>query len=426
MTIDLKINADRLNKTLHDTCTAWGQGTRWGTASTETGMKRLALSPEDGEVRRWLVAEAKKLGCEVTIDAMGNIFCVLAGRNAGTPTMMGSHLDTVPTGGRYDGILGVQAGLEVLRSIKDAGYIPNYPVGLVDWTNEEGARFPFSMVSSGVWAGEVDLERAYALADVHDKTKTISSCLDDIGFKGETECSYKAMPFKAHFELHIEQGPILEAAKQKVGIVQGVQAYNWFTVTVSGRPQHTGTTPFAARADSMLASARFIAKAHEIASAHDGLVSTGIFGVEPGAVNVLPETTQFSIDMRHVEDDELALIEAETWACLDKIVAATPGLSYTKEPIIRSPAVKFNQTCIDCVTKAAETAVGADLCRPMTSGAGHDSCYTSLRCPTTMIFVPSKGGISHNPVEYTSPEDCAIGAQVLLGAVVDFDSRRSD
>lgn len=269
----LKINADRMMKTLHETC-EWGAAHRYGDGPFETGMARLTLDEDDATARRWLWKEAEKLGCSVDVDEMGNMFMIRKGKRDGKPTAMGSHLDTQPTGGRYDGILGVMAGLEALRTMNDHSVETEYPVALVNWTNEEGARFPQSIVGSGVWCHDVPLEKAWNLQDVKDASLTMKSELAKIGFLGSTRCSHEATPLAAHFELHIEQGPILEATGKRVGIVQGGQAYKWFDINVRGRECHTGSTPFDTRSDAMLCASRIIVESNRIAKQHKGLAST--------------------------------------------------------------------------------------------------------------------------------------------------------
>lgn len=346
-------------------------------------------------------------------------------------------------GGRYDGILGIHAGVEMLRVLKDHDIKTTYPVGVVNWTNEEGARFPISMVSSGVWAGSIPLSRAHDLKEVGSGTATMKSELERIGYLGTTPCSHENTPLAAHFELHIEQGPILEAENRKIGIVQGVQAYKWFTVTVSGQDCHTGTTSFAHRADALLAASKMIVFSHKAAAARNALASTGILTLKPGSTNTVPGTVTFSLDIRSPDDHVVDAVEKE---CKDAFAALAAGediagLNTNCAPSSRhctvtwqtdsiSPAVKFDKTCISCVTASATSIFGQDkvkdLTKKMTSGAGHDSVYTSKRVPTTMVFVPSRDGVSHNPVELTESGDCAIGARVLMGAVLRFDRLRGE
>ncbi|KAF8598980.1 amidase [Ceratobasidium sp. AG-I] len=421
-----RINGDRLNRTLHETC-EFGAGLRFGPGPTETGMARLSLDDNDAKVRRWLIDQTIKLGCKITIDQMGNIFAVRPGQSEGPPTAMGSHLDTQPTGGRYDGILGIMAGLEALRVLYENKIDTRYPVALVNWTNEEGARFPRSVVSSGVWAGNIPIEMAWRLPEVGSTTVTMRSELERIGFLGEAECSHSAMPLGAHFELHIEQGPILEGEQAKIGIVKGAQAYRWFTLDITGRASHTGTTPFPNRSDALLCAAKIMVASATIGKRHGGLSSTGILTLSPGSTNTSPGYVSMTIDMRHRNELDLDKIEAELRDEAELIATAKSekgcNLKWTKD--FESPAIIFDEGCIESVRASAIEVVGRERVREVYSGAGHDSCATSTRCPTSMIFVPSRGGLSHNPLEYTSPGDCALGAQVLLQSVLRYDSLRS-
>ncbi|KAF5016771.1 hypothetical protein F66182_11435 [Fusarium sp. NRRL 66182] len=432
----LKVNQSRMMDTLHHTC-AWGTGSRWGENSnpTDTGMSRLALSDADRIVRDWFIETTKSLGCKVTVDSMGNMFAIRPGRRDGPPTLAGSHLDTQPTGGRYDGILGVQAGIEMLRILQEHNVETEYPVGVVNWTNEEGARFPISMMASGVWAGSIPLERAHSIKEVAGDA-TVKSELERIGYLGDTAASYRAIPIGAHFELHIEQGPILERAHKRIGVVQGVQAYKWFTIDIAGRDAHTGSTPFADRADALLLAARLITHSHRLATKHSALASTGILNLTPGSTNTIPGHVSFSLDIRSPSDETVERLEKHLrhdfellakGADVDRLLAgSTPGrpLAIDWRTDTVSAATKFHPDCIQAVRESAESIVGKDGTADISSGAGHDSVYTSKHCPTTMIFIPCKGGVSHNPEEYSTPEECAVGAQVLCQAVVRYDQKR--
>ncbi|KAF2096382.1 amidase [Rhizodiscina lignyota] len=444
---DLKVSQKRLMEELQHSC-KWGTGKRYGDGPNETGMSRLSLSDGDNYVRDWFVDTMRSLNCTTTIDAMGNIFAVRPGlRNDVPPTFAGSHLDTQPSGGRYDGILGVLAGMEMIRVLNDNWVETEFPVGVVNWTNEEGARFPLSMCASGVWAGATPIEEAYNLHSVIHDNATMKAELERIGYLGETPCSYEAMPMAAHFELHIEQGPILEAEKRKVGAVVGVQAYKWFTVQVTGRDAHTGTTPLENRADALLASARMMQHAHRAATKYGARASTGILTLEPGSTNTIPGSVRFSLDVRAPSDEIVAQVEEHCREAFTKIGAhegvqlegkaydytegGTKGLPCGVEWTVDSvsPAVNFHPDCITCVKESAAGLFGASevgtLTKDMVSGAGHDSVHASKRCPTSMIFVPCRNGVSHNPEEYATDEDCAIGAQVLTGAVVRYDRLRA-
>lgn len=405
-------------------------------------MSRLSLSNSDKEARDWFVEATQALGCHTTVDSMGNIFAIRSGlRNDKPATFVGSHLDTQPTGGRYDGILGVTAAVEMLKVLADNWVETEYPVGVVNWTNEEGARFPISMVSSGVWAGAIPEQTAHNLKEVHPGTATMASELSRIGYLGNVPCSHESTPMAAHFELHIEQGPILESTSKKIGIVKGVQAYRWFTISVKGRDTHTGTTDLKRRADALLTASKLILHSHKLATKHSALASTGILNLKPGSTNTVPGEVNFSLDIRAPKDSVVQEMEEAIRTDFPKIAAGenilnaqqdcTPSLptSVTITQDSDSPAVNFHSDCISAVTDAANSALGADassLTEEMVSGAGHDSVYTNRQCPTSMIFVPCREGISHNPAEYCKPEDCATGAQVLMQAVLRFDKMRAE
>ncbi|KAF1962754.1 Zn-dependent exopeptidase [Byssothecium circinans] len=412
----LKVDEKRLMEDLHYTC-QWGTGERWGDAPTETGMSRLALSDADKQARDWFVKTTEDLGCKVTIDAMGNIFAVRPGlNNDRPPTFAGSHLDTQPTGGRYDGILGIHAGVEMLKVLNDNWVETQYPVGVVNWTNEEGARFPISMSASGVWAHSIPLPTAHNLKEVHPGTATISSELSRISYLGSTPASHEATPMAAHFELHIEQGPLLEMSNKKIGVVQGVQA-----------------------ADALLTASKMILHSHRLATANNALASTGILNLRPGSTNTVPGEVGFSLDIRSPKDETVAKMLSFIERDFPKIAAGedvdglnkgcTPSLplsvSITED--FDSPATTFHPLCISAVAEAAHSALGPNsknLIMDMTSGAGHDSVYASKRCPTSMIFMPCREGVSHNPREFCEERDCALGAQVLLQSVLRFDRQR--
>jgi len=434
----LKVKQGRLMSDIHYTC-QWGTGARWGKAPTETGMSRLALSDADKQARDWFVETTKALGCHITIDSMGNIFAVRPGNRDGPPTFAGSHMDTQPTGGRYDGILGVTAAVEMLRVLQDNWVNTEYPVGIVNWTNEEGARFPISMVSSGVWAGKIPLERAHSLQEAGGGRATMKSELERIGYLGSIPASHENIPMAAHFELHIEQGPILEQEKKKVGIVKGVQAYRWYTVEVTGRDTHTGTTPFSARSDAILAASKMILHSHRAATKMKALASTGILTLTPGSTNTVPGSVKFSLDIRAPADETVQAMEDEIKDSFALIASGADVGGLNQDGTQGKPckvkfqtdsvseATLFHEDCIRCVSDSAASIFGPealDLTKPMTSGAGHDSVFASKICPTSMIFIPCRDGVSHNPAEYSSPEDCAIGAQVLMGAVVRYDRLR--
>lgn len=388
-------------------------------------MNRLSLTEDDVKARRWLAHELRTLECKVDVDELGNMF----GRRQGKKSMlamiaMGSHLDTQPRGGRYDGILGVLGAVEVLKTLKENGYQTYHDVGIVNWTklvfsvfahqlvnannsSEEGARFPKSMMASGVWAGKIPREEALNLADIFDSSKTVASELARFNLAGPVACSYEANPLLAHFELHIEQGPILEDTGCKIGVVEGAQAYKWFTVNIEGRDAHTGTTPLCNRSDPVLAASKMIAAAHTTAKSKGATASVGILKVpKTSSTNTVAAEVTFSLDVRHPDDVVVAAVLDEVFAAFHSISKEDgKGVKVSWTLDTDSPAVKFDKNCIDAVSRAAENVAGKAGWRHITSGAGHDSVYTSKHCPTAMIFVPCKHGVSHHPEEYCSPED---------------------
>lgn len=301
------------------------------------------------------------------------------------------------------------------------------------------------MIASGVWAECIPLSKAHNLKEVPtvaslptaaSAPETMKSALEKINYLGRVPCSYKTTPMAAHFELHIEQGPHLISAGQRVGVVTAVQAYRWFRLKITGRDTHTGTTAFEHRADALYAFAQMMVRAREVAAAKGCLASVGIIEVAPGSVNTVPGQVSFSLDIRGPETALVAEVEKELRNEFDKIAAAE-GAGIGKPCRVEwtldfdSPAIKFHHDCIDCVQQSA-LAVVADapvadtksLVRPIMSGAGHDSVFTSKRVPTSMIFVPCKDGLSHHPEEFCSADDCATGASVILQAVVRYDRKR--
>jgi hydantoinase/carbamoylase family amidase len=301
------------------------------------------------------------------------------------------------------------------------------------------------MISSGVWAECIPLEKAHALQEVPtvaslptaaSAPETMKSALQKIDYLGDVPCSYKSTPMAAHFELHIEQGPHLVSAGQRVGVVTAVQAYRWFRLNVIGRDTHTGTTAFEHRADALYAFSRMMVRAREVAAAKGCLASVGIVEAKPGSVNTVPGLVSFSLDIRGPETELVVEVEKKLRSEFDAIAAAE-GAGIGKPCRVEwtldfdSPAVKFHEDCIDCVQQSAHAVVAdapvADtksLVRSIMSGAGHDSVFTSKRVPTSMIFIPCKDGLSHHPEEFSTAEDCATGASVILQAVVRYDRKR--
>jgi beta-ureidopropionase / N-carbamoyl-L-amino-acid hydrolase len=405
---NLTINPRRLWDALMETA-AFG-------ATAKGGIKRLTVSDEDKRVRDWFKAECEKLGCDVRVDSVGNMFSTRPGKRADLlPIAMGSHLDTQPTGGKFDGVLGVLGALEAMRTLVDLGYETNAPLTIVNWTNEEGSRFAPAMLCSGVYAGVFTPEFAYERED--RQGIKFGDELKRIGYLGpEPVGSHK---FQAMFELHIEQGPILEAEGKTVGVVTGVQGMRWYEVTVRGQESHTGATPMGLRRNALLGAARMIEAIHGVGLAHlPGVASVGLIENRPNSRNVVPGEVFFSVDLRHPDEAVLDRMEAAYQAALPKI-AAELNLELEEKRIWKSPAVTFAPELIGCVRQGAEDAGYAT--RDMASGAGHDAAYIARVAPATMIFVPCFGGISHNEAESTTLEECGAGSQVLLNAVLAYD-----
>ncbi len=382
------------------------------------GIRRLTLTDEDRRVRDWFRAQVEALGCTVTVDEVGNMFALRPGRRSDLlPIAMGSHLDTQPTGGKFDGVLGVLAGLEALRTLADLEVETNAPILLVNWTNEEGARFAPAMLGSGVYAGLFD--RAFADSREDRTGQKFGEALEAIGYRGQAKAG--SVPIGALFELHIEQGPILEAEGLEIGIVEGVQAIRWYDVKVTGREQHSGSTPMGIRKDALLAAAQLIQAVDAAARRQPGGVGTvGLIESAPNSRNVIPGEVFFSIDFRHPEAAAIDAMEADMRAAVEK-VAAERGVEIAFDLLWSSPRVEFDVDCIACVAEAA--AKNGFSARRMLSGPGHDAAYVAKVAPASMIFVPCKDGISHNEAEETSPDQCAAGAQVLLDAVLAYDRR---
>jgi N-carbamoyl-L-amino-acid hydrolase len=408
---NLQINPQRLWDSLMDTARIGG--------TPKGGIKRLTLTDEDKLIRDWFKAECEALGCTVTVDEVGNMFAVRPGKRADLlPIAMGSHLDTQPTGGKFDGVLGVLGALEAMRTMVELGYETNAPVEIVNWANEEGSRFAPAMLASGVYAGVFTPEFAYSRED--RQGLKFGDELERIGYRGTEKAG--AHKFGAMFELHIEQGPILEDEGRMIGVVQGVQGMRWYEVTVTGQDAHTGATPMYLRKNALLGAARMIERIDAIAHEHapNAVGTVGLIENKPNSRNVIPGEVFFTVDLRHPDDAVLDVMEGKLRRALGEIL--TPlKLGFEEKRIWHSPAVKFAPDLIDCVRFGAERAGYAH--RDMVSGAGHDAAYVARVAPTTMIFVPCAGGISHNEAESTSFEECAAGAQVLLEAVLEYDRR---
>ncbi len=384
-------------------------------ATEKGGCCRLALSDLDKQGRDLFIGWCEAAGCTLRVDQMGNIFARRSGRDdALAPIVTGSHLDTQPTGGKFDGVYGVLAGLEVIRTLNDAGFETEAPVEAVVWTNEEGARFAPAMTASGVFAGVFDLDWAHGLQDPDGKT--LGAELERIGYKGDAACGGRAL--KAYFEAHIEQGPILEAEGKPVGVVIGAQGQRWFEATVTGAESHAGTTPMDRRRDALAGTARMVTEVGRIATSRPphAVATVGVLQSSPNSRNTIPGRVFFTVDLRHPEDETLSAMAAELRAACERI-AAEDGLACALEEIWYFAPIAFDADCVAAVRQGADALGHGHL--DIVSGAGHDACYVSKVAPTGMIFVPCKDGISHNEIESAEPDDLAAGCNVLLHAVLE-------
>ena len=382
-------------------------------ATEKGGNCRLALTDLDREGRDLFIRWCREAGCAIRIDRMGNIFARRPGRRDDlAPVVTGSHLDTQPTGGKFDGVYGVLAGLEVVRALNDHGYETDAPVEVAVWTNEEGSRFAPSMIASGVFAGVYTLEQGLGCRDLEGRT--IGGELERIGYAGEEPCG--GAPIRAYFEAHIEQGPILEAEEKTIGVVTGAQGLYWYDITVGGMESHAGSTPMNRRRDPMVGAARMIGEVNRIARETPGGVTTvGMAQVSPGSRNVIPGQVWFTVDCRHPDPETLAGMDrAVRGACAG--IAGELGLDLEIEVTGHTPTVAFDPEQVDAVRAAAAEAGYPHM--DIVSGAGHDACYINRVAPTAMIFVPCADGISHNETESATPEDLAAGCDVLLRSIL--------
>ncbi len=378
-------------------------------ATAGGGVTRLALSDADRDARGQLTAWLTELGCEIHVDAMGNIFAVLPGKDRTLPPVMtGSHGDSQPLGGRFDGMLGVVAGVEVVNALRDAGVTLLRDLVVADWTNEEGSRFTPGCSGSGVWAGKLEQEAMYALKD--QQGLSLGEELSRIGFMGNS--GYFPRPVHAAFELHIEQGPVLEEKNIPIGVPQGIVCLRWYNVRVKGVPNHAGPTPMTSRHDAMYAFSLMTARIFEIARASGQVVATvGEVHVSPNSRNVIAGDVQFTIDVRGWDESATDEVCLRIERALDE-AAKQAGCEVTPERIWQVSRVPFDQRLREMVREASSSL--SLPCLDMVSGASHDMIYIAQVVPGAMIFVPSIGGRSHAEVENTSWQDCAAGTDVLL------------
>lgn len=398
----MRINGPRLRRTLEEMATIG--------ATPGGGVQRLSLSNEDKEARDLFIQWLDALGLEITIDEMGNIFGRRLGKNnALAPVMSGSHIDSQPKGGRFDGILGVMGALEVFRTLHENQVETERPLVIVNWTNEEGTRFPPAMGASGVWAGALERDWAYDQTDFNGNR--FEDELIRIGYKNQTPC--QTFPVHCYYEYHIEQGPVLERQGKIIGAPKGIVCVHWYDIVITGEANQVGPTPMEGRRDALCAAAEMILKVNQLPGRMGGnmVATVGHIQNTPNSRNVIPAKVHFTVDIRSW-DDALAL---SAWAALQTdlaIIADGWGCQLKAEKTWRVAHSPFDETLVQRVLTTADTLGYPNL--PMVSGAGHDASYVSQVCPTAMIFVPSIAGRSHVEVEETSWADCEAGANVLL------------
>lgn len=404
---NLRINGDRLWDSIHEMAEI-GPG-------VAGGNNRQTLTDDDSKGRHLFKKWCEDAGMTMGLDEMGNMFARREGTDPqALPVYVGSHLDTQPTGGRYDGVLGVLGGLEIVRSLNDLDIKTKHPIVVVNWTNEEGTRFAPAMLASGVFAGVHDLQWAYDKTDA--KGKTFGDELARIGWKGEETVGDRKM--KALFELHIEQGPILEAEGKDIGVVTHGQGLSWTQVTVTGKDSHTGSTPMPMRKNAGLGMARILELVDEIAWSHkpDAVGAAGHIDIHPNSRNVIPGKAVFTVDFRSpdlatIKDMEKRLAEGAKTIC-DEM-----GLGVELEKVGGFDPVEFDKDCVKAVRDAAERLGYSH--RDIVSGAGHDACWISRVAPTAMVMCPCVDGLSHNEAEEISKDWARAGADVLFHAVVE-------
>ncbi|AMO94403.1 amidase, hydantoinase/carbamoylase family protein [Collimonas fungivorans] len=383
-------------------------------ATPKGGVCRLALSDLDRQGRDLVGTWARNMGMSVTVDQIGNIFMRRPGRNnALPPVVTGSHIDTQPTGGKFDGNYGVLAGLEVVRTLNQHGIETEAPIEVAVWTNEEGSRFVPVMMGSGVFCGAFTLEHAYAATDTEGKN--VKQELERIGYAGQQRCGDH--PIGAYYEAHIEQGPVLEHADTIIGVVPAVLGQAWYDCTVTGFESHAGPTPMESRKDALQVATYIMQEVVAIAGRHGpyGRGTVGFVQVTPNSRNVIPGEVRFSVDMRNVSDATLDAMTTELGTYIGKL-RATSGLDIVLQQVSYFPPCPFHPVCITQV-RAAAALLGYPT-MDVVSGAGHDAIYAARVAPAGMIFVPCKDGVSHNEIEDAKPEHLEAGANVLLHAML--------
>jgi N-carbamoyl-L-amino-acid hydrolase len=403
---NLQIDSARLWDTIHETA-------KFG-ATPKGGVKRLTLGPEDKQVRDWFRTACEAAGLEVRVDTLGSMFALRKGRDMAKPPVgLGSHLDTQPTGGKYDGVLGTLAALEVVRTLNDAGIETETPICIVNWTNEEGSRFAPATMASAAYAGDYTTDDILGRKDLAGVS--VGEALDSIGYRGDEAVGSRK--FGAFVELHIEQGPLLEAETKTIGVVDRGQGIIWYDGKITGFESHAGTTPMPLRRDALAALAEIVLAVERIAKAHgpNAVGTTGEAVIAAPSRNVIPGEVAFTVDVRSPDSETLDAIDRDLRAAIAKL-APRRKVEITFDAIWRKPPTLFNPKLVDAVETATK-ALGFSY-RRITSGAGHDACNLANVVPAAMIFVPCKDGVSHNELEDATQADCTAGANVLMHTVL--------
>ncbi|WP_425993347.1 Zn-dependent hydrolase [Afipia sp. DC4300-2b1] len=403
---NLQIDSARLWGDIHETA-------KFG-ATRKGGVKRLTLGPEDKQVRDWFRIACEAAGCEVSVDALGTMFAIRPGRDMSKPPIgIGSHLDTQPTGGKYDGILGTLAALEVVRAMNDAGIETEYPICVCNWTNEEGSRYAPAMMASAAYAGDYTTDDILGRKDADGIT--VAEALDTIGYRGADAVGKQK--FSAFVELHIEQGPLLEAENKTIGVVDRGQGIMWYNGSIAGFASHAGTTPMPLRKDALAAFSEVVLAVERIARdlGPNAVGTIGEIRIDNPSRNVIPGDLTFTVDIRSSESATLDQLHDALQRAVAEIIARR-NVKITVEQIWRKEPTVFDTKLVDAVETATKEMGYSH--RRITSGAGHDACNLAAVVPAAMIFVPCKDGVSHNELEDATQADCTAGANVLLHTVL--------
>jgi N-carbamoyl-L-amino-acid hydrolase len=403
---NLQIDSARLWDTIHETA-------KFG-ATPKGGVRRLTLSAEDKHVRDWFRKACEAAGLTVEVDALGSMFALRKGRDMSKPPVgLGSHLDTQPTGGKYDGVLGTLAALEVVRTLNDAGIETEAPICIVNWTNEEGSRFAPAMMASAAYVGDFTTDDILSRKDAEGVT--VAEALDRIGYRGDVPVGMQKLG--SFVELHIEQGPILEAEKKTIGVVDSGQGVLWYDGKITGFESHAGSTPMPLRRDALATLSEIVLAVEAVAKKHgpNAVATVGEAVIANPSRNVIPGEIAFTADMRSSDDTIMTALDRDLRSAVAEI-ASKRKVEVTLELIWRKPPTHFDPKLVDAVQNAA--AMLGYSHRRITSGAGHDACNLNTKIPTAMVFVPCKDGVSHNELEDATQTDCAAGANVLLHTVL--------